>query len=115
MDNSGTVEISSFPAAEGEIPKSQFLQLPTLYGHTKPGRVCTMQWSSDGYALAVGWNNGWAVWSVGGRCLACSFGLQDDVDNERCETRILCVFVDIHISQLSRHFYDGLSGLGKIL
>lgn len=41
-----------------------------------------MEWSSDGYVLAVGWEHGWAIVSVGGRCLASGFGV-DDVDNER--------------------------------
>lgn len=26
-----------------------------------------MSWTTDGYALAVGYEHGWAVWSVGGR------------------------------------------------
>ena len=42
-----------------------------------------MEWSSDGYVLAVGFENGWAVWSVGGRCLAWGFGVEDEVGNER--------------------------------
>ncbi|KAH8120516.1 RIC1-domain-containing protein [Phellopilus nigrolimitatus] len=68
---SGTVELASFPSFEGDIPKPQ------------PGSVRAMEWSSDGYVLAVGWENGWAIWSVGGRCLAWGFGVDDDVDNER--------------------------------
>lgn len=47
------------------------------------GAVRMMEWSSDGYVLAVGWENGWAVWSVGGRCLAWSFGVEYEVDQER--------------------------------
>ncbi|KAK4051297.1 WD40 repeat protein [Microbotryomycetes sp. JL221] len=31
------------------------------------GRVTSMSWTSDGYALAVGWQFGWAIWSVYGR------------------------------------------------
>ena len=42
-----------------------------------------MEWSSDGYVLAVGWEKGWAVWSVGGRCLAWGFGVEYEVDEER--------------------------------
>ncbi|EJD04265.1 RIC1-domain-containing protein [Fomitiporia mediterranea MF3/22] len=80
---SGTVELASFPSFEGEMPKAQILSLPTLLGRTKSGSVCAMEWSSDGYALAVGWKNGWAVWSIGGRCLAWGFGVEEDVDNER--------------------------------
>lgn len=42
-----------------------------------------MEWSSDGYVLAVGWEQGWAIISVGGRCLASGFGVDDVVHNER--------------------------------
>lgn len=42
-----------------------------------------MEWSSDGYVLAVGWRHGWGIFSVGGRCLASGFGVDDLVDEER--------------------------------
>lgn len=42
-----------------------------------------MEWSSDGYVLAVGWDHGWAVWSVAGRCLAWGFGMEYGVDEEK--------------------------------
>lgn len=32
-----------------------------------------MAWTSDGYALAVGYEHGWATWSVSGRL--CGWGL----------------------------------------
>ncbi|KAL1407763.1 WD40 repeat protein [Vanrija albida] len=32
-----------------------------------PGAVTSLEWTSDGYALAVGYERGWAVWSMGGR------------------------------------------------
>lgn len=35
-----------------------------------------MGWSPDGYVLAIGWERGWALWSVGGRCLV--WGFMDD-------------------------------------
>lgn len=43
-----------------------------------------MEWSSDGYVLAVGWDHGWGIFSVGGRCLACGFGVDDLVDEDKC-------------------------------
>jgi hypothetical protein len=42
-----------------------------------------MEWSSDGYVLAVGWQHGWAIFSVGGRCLAWGFGVEDSTDEEK--------------------------------
>lgn len=41
-----------------------------------------MEWSSDGYVLAVGWQRGWAIFSVGGRCLAWGFGIEDPIDEK---------------------------------
>ncbi|KAK7694309.1 hypothetical protein QCA50_001491 [Cerrena zonata] len=79
----GTVEYANLPSQAGVLPKPQVLQIPNLYNREKAGAVRMMEWSSDGYVLAVGWENGWAVWSVGGRCLAWSFGVEYDVDEER--------------------------------
>jgi hypothetical protein len=42
-----------------------------------------MEWSSDGYVLAVGWKNGWGIFSVCGRCLASGFGVEDPIDLEK--------------------------------
>ena len=81
--NSGTVEFASFPSLDGVVPKPQMLQIPNMYARDGTGSVCTMEWSSDGYVLAVGWEKGWAVWSVGGRCLAWGFGVEYEVDEER--------------------------------
>ncbi|KAI8995415.1 RIC1-domain-containing protein [Trametes punicea] len=80
---SGTVEFTDFPSMEGAVPKPRVLQIPTMYARDGTGSVCTMEWSADGYVLAVGWEKGWAVWSVGGRCLAWGFGVEYEVDEER--------------------------------
>ncbi|KAI9066722.1 RIC1-domain-containing protein [Trametes sanguinea] len=79
----GTVEFTNFPSVHGAAPKPQVLQIPNMYARDGTGSVCTMEWSSDGYVLAVGWEKGWAVWSVGGRCLAWGFGVEYEVDEER--------------------------------
>ena len=80
---SGIVEFTSFPSSDGAIPTPQVLQIPNMYAREGTGSVCTMEWSSDGYVLAVGWEKGWAVWSVGGRCLAWGFGVEYEVDEDR--------------------------------
>ena len=81
--DSGAVEFASFPAVDGAVPPPQVLRIPNMYARDGTGSVCTMEWSSDGYVLAVGWEKGWAVWSVGGRCLAWGFGVEYEVDEER--------------------------------
>ncbi|KAL6299040.1 RIC1-domain-containing protein [Sparassis latifolia] len=80
---SGSVEYSNFPSQESLSPKAQVLQIPSMYTREGTGPVCAMEWSSDGYVLAVGWQNGWSVWSVGGRCLAWGFGAEHDVDKAK--------------------------------
>ena len=45
--------------------------------------MTAMEWSSDGYVLAVGWVHGWAIFSVGGRCLASGFGIDDHIDGDK--------------------------------
>lgn len=79
---SGSVEFTAFPSPEGIAPPPQIVDIPNPYDHSR-GRVSTMEWSSDGYVLAVGWEHGWAIFSIGGRCLASGFGVDDVVDNER--------------------------------
>lgn len=69
------------------MPSSQSVQAPNPYNR-QTGRVCTMEWSSDGYVLAVGWEHGWAIFSVGGRCLASGFGVEDVVDEEKYMHRL---------------------------
>ncbi|KAJ7275450.1 RIC1-domain-containing protein [Mycena haematopus] len=72
----GAVQYTPFPSGMASaVPQSVQIQIPT---HTRGlGPVCTMEWSGDGYVLAVGWRDGWAIFSVGGRCLAKGFGVED--------------------------------------
>lgn len=81
-NKSGAVELVNLPSQDGVPPPAQNLQIPELY-NKKTGAVTSMEWSSDGYVLAVGWEGGWAVWSVGGRCLAWAFGVEYEVDKDR--------------------------------
>jgi hypothetical protein len=80
---SGNVEYTSFPSQLGVAPKPQVLETPQPFHIKDRGPVCAMEWSSDGYVLAVGWEKGWAVWSVAGRCLAWSFGSENQTDESK--------------------------------
>lgn len=77
----GTLEITNFPSHAGVPPRTETFFLPT--SHNRTGAVRCMEWSSDGYVLAVGWEAGWAVWSVGGRCLAWAIGVDHEIDESR--------------------------------
>jgi WD40 repeat protein len=79
----GNVEYTSFPSQRGVTPKPQVLEAFQSYHIKERGSVCAMEWSSDGYVLAVGWEKGWAVWSVAGRCLAWGFGLENQTDESK--------------------------------
>jgi hypothetical protein len=99
------VELTNFPSQAGIISKSQPLHVPNPYNR-KSGPVCTMEWSSDGYVLAVGWQHGWGIFSVGGRCLACGFGLEDSADEEKCGKILLRVcFPSNEPCQIPRHVH----------
>ncbi|KAL0950714.1 hypothetical protein HGRIS_007490 [Hohenbuehelia grisea] len=76
----GSLEFTNFQLEDGPPPKVQPVSIPH-YGRPT-GPICAMEWSSDGYVLAVGWKHGWGVFSVGGRCIAHGFGV-DDVDDEK--------------------------------
>ncbi|KAF8912940.1 RIC1-domain-containing protein [Gymnopilus junonius] len=49
----------------------------------KTGQVTALEWTSDGYVLAVGWKKGWGIFSVGGKCLVSAVGIQDSVDEHK--------------------------------
>lgn len=72
----GSLQYTPFPSGLSPTPQSVQIQVPTPYNRAL-GPVCTMEWSADGYVLAVGWRDGWAIFSVGGRCLAKGFGIED--------------------------------------
>ena len=80
--NSGVIQFTNFPSEEGVVPSTHTVEIPNPYNR-KTGSVQTMEWSGDGYVLAVGWENGWGVISVGGRCLASAFGVEDLVDADK--------------------------------
>ncbi|TCD70639.1 hypothetical protein EIP91_002358 [Steccherinum ochraceum] len=91
----GIVEYTNLPSQAGVTPKPQALHIPNLYNRDKTGPVRTMEWSSDGYVLAVGWEHGWAVWSVGGRCLAWSFGVEYEIDETKFQDAFMYGMQDL--------------------
>ncbi|KAJ3885220.1 hypothetical protein GG344DRAFT_82968 [Lentinula edodes] len=77
----GGIQYTTFPADEGAVPTSQQIEIHNPFNR-RTGRVCSMEWSSDGYVLAVGWQHGWGLFNVGGRCLVSGFGVED-VDEQK--------------------------------
>ncbi|KAH8917166.1 RIC1-domain-containing protein [Atractiella rhizophila] len=68
------------------------------------GSVSTLSWTSDGYALAVGWKKGWSIWSVFGR-LNCwsNDGRTNGIENEEEVELVNIRFQD--------HFMKGVKGM----
>ncbi|KAH9835839.1 RIC1-domain-containing protein [Rhodofomes roseus] len=91
----GTVELTGFPSEDGPPPKAQALQIPDMYAREGTGPVFSLEWSSDGYVLAVGWEKGWAIWSVGGRCLAWGFGVEYEVDPDKFQDSFMYGVTDL--------------------
>ncbi|KAA1468470.1 RIC1-domain-containing protein [Dentipellis sp. KUC8613] len=91
----GLVEYTSFPTQGGGAPKPQVLEIPQAFIAHEKGPVCAMEWSSDGYVLAVGWKHGWAVWSVAGRCLAWNFDMEDQVDESKFQDAFMYGIQDL--------------------
>ncbi|KAJ3804988.1 RIC1-domain-containing protein [Lentinula aff. lateritia] len=77
----GGIQYTTFPTDEGAVPTSQQIEIHNPFNR-RTGPVCSMEWSSDGYVLAVGWQHGWGLFSVGGRCLVSGFGVED-VDEQK--------------------------------
>lgn len=81
---SGLVHIHTLPApSQPPVPhlaRPLSLSRATNNFRLAPGRVTSLAWTPDGYALAVGWERGWAVWSTGGKLLG--WGVLDWDDDE---------------------------------
>ncbi|EEB87165.1 hypothetical protein MPER_15597, partial [Moniliophthora perniciosa FA553] len=70
-----------FPTEEASPPTPKTIDVP-FPPNKSTGPVSAMEWSSDGYVLAVGWQNGWGIFSSSGRCLMANFGVEDHVDTK---------------------------------
>ncbi|KAG7099576.1 hypothetical protein E1B28_001406 [Marasmius oreades] len=78
----GGLSFTKFPSQEGVIPSSQRIPIP-VSPNEETGPVCSMEWSSDGHVLAIGWQHGWGIFTSGGRCLVAAFGVEEHVDLKR--------------------------------
>ncbi|KAG8888127.1 hypothetical protein FRB98_008319 [Tulasnella sp. 332] len=88
---SGAIHIYPFPlSVSTPAPPHNPHQTLSLPAHwTNTGSVQTMEWTSDGYALAVGWEKGWSVWSVGGRCLCWAVGVEGGASSARFDDKFM--------------------------
>ncbi|KAJ3858329.1 hypothetical protein EV359DRAFT_69097, partial [Lentinula novae-zelandiae] len=67
-----------------------------------------MEWSSDGYVLAVGWQHGWGLFSVGGRCLASGFGVED-VDEQKFQDTFMNSVVYLNVDAVNQSLTLGIA------
>ncbi|KAH7104731.1 RIC1-domain-containing protein [Auriculariales sp. MPI-PUGE-AT-0066] len=76
--NNGAIELSDVPQTRNSTTRPHQILQPPPPPAQAAGPVRGLEWSSDGYVLAVGWERGWSVWSVSGRCLASGVGVEED-------------------------------------
>ncbi|KAF8344080.1 RIC1-domain-containing protein [Cantharellus anzutake] len=76
---SGAIFLPTIPTSDSPVLPADVIEPPRVLGPTHSseyatgvGAVQTIQWTSDGYAFAVGWENAWGVFSVSGRCISSS-------------------------------------------
>ncbi|KAL1883885.1 hypothetical protein VTK73DRAFT_7673 [Phialemonium thermophilum] len=67
----GSVQVYSARDYAGNIPHSHTHKLSVSKAIS--GKISTLSYSSDGYCLFVGYEKGWATWSVYGKPLSASF------------------------------------------
>ena len=68
---------------QGSIPLSHKLEPPVSLLTTGP--ISTLSYSPDGYCLFVGYEKGWALWSVYGKLQACSFTADRGISEANAE------------------------------
>lgn len=73
---SGLVVIYTYRAPDKAALFSHSLSvrkaLRSTASYLTTGPCTTLSWTSDGHGLAVGWQNGWSVWSTYGKLMGCS-------------------------------------------
>ncbi|KAK5651766.1 hypothetical protein OQA88_11728 [Cercophora sp. LCS_1] len=73
----GTIRVYSARDYSGNIPPSHTHPAPA--SRSVCGDLCTLIFSPDGYCLFAGYERGWATWSVYGKSLSNSFGIDRSI------------------------------------
>lgn len=69
----GAVRVYTVRDYSGNVPFSHIHKSPVSISHS--GNLTTLSYSPDGYCLFAGYEKGWATWSVYGKPLSNSFGI----------------------------------------
>ncbi|KAF9056469.1 RIC1-domain-containing protein [Panaeolus papilionaceus] len=93
MQNGG-IQFTNLPSEAGVIPKSETIQFPNPFNKST-GEVTALEWTSDGYVLAVGWKHGWAMLSVGGKCIASAIGVDDLITENKFHDTFMLGIIDL--------------------
>lgn len=69
----GAIRVYTVRDYSGNVPSSHIHRLSVSESHS--GSLTTLSYSPDGYCLFAGYEKGWATWSVYGKPLSSSFGV----------------------------------------
>ncbi|KAG6363145.1 hypothetical protein INS49_008240 [Diaporthe citri] len=69
----GAIRVYTVRDYSGNVPSSHIHRLSVSESHSGP--LTTLSYSPDGYCLFAGYEKGWATWSVYGKPLSSSFGV----------------------------------------
>lgn len=73
----GAIRVYTVRDYSGNVPSSHIHMLPVSKTHS--GNLTTLSYSPDGYCLFAGYEKGWATWSVYGKPLSNSFGVDQNL------------------------------------
>ncbi|PPQ63714.1 hypothetical protein CVT24_004294 [Panaeolus cyanescens] len=93
MQNGG-IQFANLPSEAGVTPKSEPIHIPNPFNKAT-GEVTALEWTSDGYVLAVGWKHGWAILSVGGKCIASAIGVDDVITETKFHDTFMLGIIDL--------------------
>jgi WD40 repeat protein len=79
----GSIQVYTARDYVGNIPASHVHRV-SVSGQTS-GAITCLTYSPDGYCLFVGYENGWAIWSVFGKAGATSFGSDKNISETHGE------------------------------